>query len=71
VLCLLAIGDLALGTGIRPASWLETAPDRLFQARAPYLFEPVLAIHTPHLTILLSPVNWSPAACSPPWSAST
>ncbi|MGH3864378.1 hypothetical protein [Actinokineospora sp.] len=64
VLYLLAIGDIAPGS--RPgrssgASWVELAPDwteRLFRARAPYLFEPVLAVHPlPPLTILLSPVN--------------
>lgn len=63
VLYLLAIGDIAPGgrPGAAGASWIEVAPDwteRLFHARAPYLFEPVLAVHPlPQLTILLSPVN--------------
>lgn len=64
VLYLLAIGDIAPGGRVGRASgawWIEVAPDwteRLFGARAPYLFEPVLAVHSlPQLTILLSPVN--------------
>ncbi|MGH3863801.1 hypothetical protein [Actinokineospora sp.] len=60
VLYLLAIGDIALG-GRSAATWIEVVPDwteRLFHARAPYLFEPVLAIQPlPWLTVLLSPVN--------------
>lgn len=58
------IGDIAPGGRVGRASgawWIEVAPDwteRLFGARAPYLFEPVLAVHPlPQLTILLSPVN--------------
>lgn len=60
VLYLLAIDDIAPG-GRPGASWVEVVPDwteRLFRARAPYLFEPVLAVQPlPQLTILLSPVN--------------
>jgi hypothetical protein len=64
VLYLLAIGDIAPSGRVGRASgawWIEVAPswtERLFAARAPYLFEPVLAVHPlPQLTILLSPVN--------------
>ncbi|GGM51119.1 hypothetical protein GCM10012275_22550 [Longimycelium tulufanense] len=66
LLYLLAIGDIAVGGASRVArspgaSWIEATPDwadRLFRARAPYLFEPVLAVHPlPQATILLSPIN--------------
>ncbi len=60
LLYLLAIGDISvsatgqLGTG--PA--VQTMPDNLFRAKAPYLFEPVLAIRADsHLTLFVSPVN--------------
>lgn len=60
LLYLLAIGDIALG-GRSGAGWVEVAPDwtgRLFRVRAPYLFEPVLALNPlSWLTMLLSPVN--------------
>lgn len=56
MLYLLAIGDIALGRR-SSGPWLEPAPDwteRLFRVRAPYLFEPVLAVHPlPWLTVLL------------------
>ncbi|MFI1940871.1 hypothetical protein ACH44C_27445 [Streptomyces purpureus] len=57
---LLSIGDLAIsGSGrFTGAPVLRAAPGRLFEARAPYLFEPVLAWHpTSHLAVFLSPVN--------------
>lgn len=59
-LYLLAIGDIAVG-GRSAAARVELAPDwtqRLWQLRAPYLFEPVLALHpVPQLTIFVSPGN--------------
>lgn len=59
-LYLLAIGDI-VPDGRTSAPWAEVAPDwpeRMWHARAPYLFEPVLSIHPlPQLTVLLSPVN--------------
>lgn len=60
MLYLLAIGDLAISTSGR---WSTTpavriAPDALFQARAPWLFEPVLELHAgAHLAAFLSPIN--------------
>jgi hypothetical protein len=63
VLYVVAIGDVALGgrAGAAGASLIEVAPDwpeRLFRARAPYLFEPVLAVHPlAQLTVLVSPPN--------------
>lgn len=43
-----------LAIGIRAPDWTEL----LFRARAPYLFEPVLAVHPlPQLTVLVSPLN--------------
>ncbi|WP_251015393.1 hypothetical protein [Streptomyces sp. ISL-99] len=55
-----SIGDLVVSasgrfTGI-PV--FQTAWEQLFQARAPYLFEPVLAVHpTQHVAVFLSPLN--------------
>ncbi|WP_244206712.1 hypothetical protein [Streptomyces swartbergensis] len=40
------------------ASVFQAAPDQLFRARAPYLFEPVLAWHpSGHVAVFVSPVN--------------
>ncbi|WP_267246009.1 hypothetical protein [Streptomyces sp. PR69] len=57
---LFSIGDLAVSPSGRftgsPA--VRTAPEQLFDPRAPYLFEPVLAWHpTSHLAVFVSPVN--------------
>ncbi|WP_251016538.1 hypothetical protein [Streptomyces sp. ISL-99] len=60
VLYLFSIGDLAVsGSGrFTGAPLARAAPDQLFTARAPYLFEPVLAWHpTSHLAVFISPVN--------------
>lgn len=60
LLYLVALGDLAVSVSgrWRGADTLQFAPQGLFQSRAPYLFEPVLAVYpSPHIAILLSPVN--------------
>lgn len=36
---------------------MTTAWDQLWSVRAPYLFEPVLALRTPYAALFLSPVN--------------
>ncbi|WP_236240220.1 hypothetical protein [Streptomyces sp. CC228A] len=57
---LFSIGDLAVSASGRftGAPVFRSAPGQLFQARAPYLFEPVLAWHpTDHVALFLSPVN--------------
>ncbi|MCP3757246.1 hypothetical protein [Streptomyces sp. TBY4] len=57
---LFSIGDLAVSASGRFAGVpvVRTAPGQLFQARAPYLFEPVLALHPgPYVGVFLSPVN--------------
>ncbi|MFG2760977.1 hypothetical protein [Streptomyces wuyuanensis] len=60
VVYLFSIGDLAVsGSGrFTGAPLVRAAPDQLFTARAPFLFEPVLAWHpTSHLAVFISPVN--------------
>ncbi|MGP4050434.1 hypothetical protein [Streptomyces sp. 2A115] len=55
-----SIGDLKVSASGRftGAPVFQTAWEQLFHARAPYLFEPVLAWHpTEHLAVFLSPVN--------------
>jgi hypothetical protein len=57
---LFSVGDLVVSASGRftgtPA--FQTAPEQMFKARAPYLFEPVLAVHpTPYAALFLSPVN--------------
>ncbi|MFH9071366.1 hypothetical protein [Streptomyces alboflavus] len=56
---LTAIGDLAFSPSGRWAGmpFAQAASDRLFHARAPYLYEPVLALRTPYVAFFLSPVN--------------
>ncbi|MEV0170386.1 hypothetical protein AB0I00_04550 [Streptomyces sp. NPDC050803] len=57
---LFSIGDLAVSASGRftGVPVFRSAPGKLFHARAPYLFEPVLAWHpTPHVAVFLSPVN--------------
>lgn len=57
---LFSIGDLAVsGPGrFTGAPVVRAAPGQLFEARAPYLFEPVLAWHpTGHVAVFASPVN--------------
>ena len=57
---LFSIGDLAVSasgrlTGVQV---FQTAWGRVFQARAPYLFEPVVAVHpSAHLAVFISPLN--------------
>jgi hypothetical protein len=60
VLYLLAIGDIAISASGRwaTAPLLQTAPENVLHARAPYLFEPVLALHpSAHLAVFVSPLN--------------
>lgn len=60
VLYLFSIGDLAISASGRWASapLLQAAPDNLLDTRAPYLFEPVLALYpNAHFAVFLSPVN--------------
>lgn len=60
VVYLFSIGDLAVsGSGrFTGTPLVRTAPDQLFTAPAPYLFELVLAWHpTSHLAVFVSPVN--------------
>ncbi|KUO19582.1 hypothetical protein AQJ91_19320 [Streptomyces dysideae] len=57
---LFSIGDLAVSASGRftGVPVFRTAWEQLFEARAPYLFEPVLALHpSPHVAVFLSPVN--------------
>ncbi|UGY94614.1 hypothetical protein [Streptomyces gobiensis] len=56
---LAAIGDLAFSVSGRwaGAPVVQAAWERLFSVRAPYLFEPVLAVRTPYAALFLSPVN--------------
>jgi hypothetical protein len=56
---LTAVGDLAFSPSGRWAGmpFAQPAWGRLFSTRAPYLFEPVLALRTPHAALFLSPVN--------------
>ncbi|WP_432196579.1 hypothetical protein [Streptomyces sp. bgisy027] len=65
VVCLFSIGDLAVsGSGrFTGAAAVRAAPDQLFTARAPYLFEPVLSWHpSSHVAVFISPVNLLPGA---------
>ncbi|OII65572.1 hypothetical protein BJP40_01430 [Streptomyces sp. CC53] len=60
VVYLFSTSDLGVSPSGRytGAPVFRTAPEQLFQVRAPYLFEPVLAWHpTEHVAVLLSPVN--------------
>lgn len=60
LLFLLAIGDIAISAEGRWAAspLVQTAPENAFKARAPYLYEPIVALHpTAHLAVFLSPVN--------------
>ncbi|OII66366.1 hypothetical protein [Streptomyces sp. CC77] len=55
-----SIGDLAVSPSGRFSGGpvFQSAPEQLFQARAPYLFEPVLAVHpSAHVAVFVSPVN--------------
>lgn len=57
---LFSIGDLAVsGSGrFTGAPAVQAAPEHLFEARAPYLFEPVFAWHpADHVAVFVSPVN--------------
>lgn len=59
-LYLFAIGDIAVSASGRLSAtpMLQTATDNLFRTRAPYLFEPVLALRPDsHLTVFVSPLN--------------
>lgn len=60
VLYLLAIGDIAISASGRwtGASAVRFEPQGLMRARAPYLFEPVLALYPgSHVAVFLSPIN--------------
>ncbi|MER6999188.1 hypothetical protein [Streptomyces sp. NPDC000410] len=55
-----SIGDLAVSPSgqFTGAPVVRIEPEQLFEARAPYLFEPVLAWHpTSHIAVFVSPVN--------------
>lgn len=57
---LFSIGDLAVSASGRftGVPVFQAVPGQLFHARAPYLFEPVLAWHpTSHVAVFLSPIN--------------
>ncbi|EST38284.1 hypothetical protein N566_08295 [Streptomycetaceae bacterium MP113-05] len=56
---LAAIGDLVFSASGRWAGtpFLTTAWEQLWSVRAPYLFEPVLALRTPYAALFLSPLN--------------
>lgn len=57
---LFSIGDLVVSVSGRFAGVpvFQTAWEQVFRARAPYLFEPVLAVHpTQYVAVFLSPVN--------------
>ncbi|KUO14974.1 hypothetical protein AQJ91_43705 [Streptomyces dysideae] len=58
-LYLLAIGDLVFSPSGRWAGmpFAQTEWDRLWNTRAPYLFEPVLVLRAPYAALFLSPVN--------------
>jgi hypothetical protein len=60
ILYLFAIGDIAVSVSGRLSTTpaLQTEVDNLFRTRAPYLFEPVLALRPDsHLTVYVSPLN--------------
>lgn len=60
VLYLLAIGDVLISLSGRwsAAPFARFVPEGLFRARAPYLFEPMLALYPgSHVAIFLSPIN--------------
>lgn len=58
VLYLVAIGDIAFSTSGAWSPGMRFVPQRLFEARAPYLFEPVVAVFAgSHVAVFLSPIN--------------
>ncbi len=59
ILYLVAVGDLAFSPSGRWAGmpFAQSAWDRLWSTRAPYLFEPVLALRTAYAALFLSPVD--------------
>lgn len=60
VLYLLAIGDIVVAASgaLGNEPMYQMAPGRLFHAKAPFLFEPVLVLRpSTHVTLFLSPVN--------------
>jgi hypothetical protein len=60
LLFLISIGDIVVSLAGRwaGAPVFQAAPEGLLRSRAPYLFEPVLAIRpAPYLAFFLSPVN--------------
>jgi hypothetical protein len=60
VLYLLSIGDIAVSASGRwsGAELVRFAPQGLFRPRAPYLFEPVVAVHPgAHVALFLSPIK--------------
>lgn len=59
-LYLLAIGDIVVSAsgGLATTPGLQAAPSRVFDAKAPFLFEAALVVRPgPHLTLFVSPVN--------------
>ena len=60
VVYLFAIGEIAVSVSdvsSATATW-QAMPDNLFRTKAPYLFEPVVAVRpNSYLTVLISPVN--------------
>ncbi|MBC2904801.1 hypothetical protein [Streptomyces cupreus] len=60
VVYLFSIGDLAVSASGRftGVPMFQTAWERVFHVRAPYLFEPVVAVHpSAHLAVFVSPLN--------------
>lgn len=60
ILYLLTIGDIVVlvSGNLATTPTLQTATDELFDVKAPYLFEAVLALRpNAHLTVFVSPVN--------------
>ncbi len=58
VLYLVAIGDIAFSTSSAWSSGIRFAPGQLFEARAAYLFEPVVALFAgSYVAVFLSPIN--------------
>lgn len=57
VIYLAAIGDIAISTSGAYAPGLRFAPEQLVEARAAYLFEPIVVLAGSHVAAFLSPIN--------------
>lgn len=57
VLYLAAIGDIAVATSGRYSPGVRFAPEQLVEARAAYLFEPIVVLAGSHVAAFLSPIN--------------